>query len=437
MAADPRPAGRPGARVRATGMLVHAGQLATLAGGDGPLRGVVTDPGIVRDGALAWEGERIVWVGPSTEADSGVELPPGAEVYDAGGRAVVPGLVDPHTHLLFAGSREDEWEERLRGVSYAEIAARGGGILSTVRATREARSADLKRLTEERLRRCLEWGVTTVEIKSGYGLSLESELKCLEVLDAIRREGRYEIVVTFLGAHEVGPEFRGRRDEFVREVARNWIPEVARRKLAEFFDVFCEKDVFELADTRTLCEAAAGAGFALKLHADELAPLGGAGLAAELGAVSADHLIHASDADIDRMGGAGTIPTLLPGTSLMLGAPWARAARMLERNLPVALATDCNPGTCCTENLPLMGSLALGGYRMPPLTALAAVTRNAACAVGRGDRLGRLEPGFQMDAMLLEEESPSSLFYHVGARHARAVWKRGRLVFKKEPACNP
>jgi len=426
-----------GARVRATGLLRHAGQLATLAGGEGPLAGQVRDPGLIADGAVAWEGARVVWTGPSAAARAHVELAPGAREFDAGGRAVVPGLVDPHTHLLFAGSREAEWEERLRGVSYAEIAARGGGILSTVRATREASPAALKAQTEARLQRCLEHGVTTVEIKSGYGLSLDSELKCLEVLADIAREGRFEVVPTFLGAHEVGPEFRGRRADFVREVARHWIPEVARRGLADFFDVFCERGVFELEDSRTLCEAAAAAGLRLKLHADELAPLGGAGLAADLGAVSADHLIHASEPDLLKMRGAGTLPVLLPGTSLMLGAPWAPGHRMLELGLPVALSTDCNPGTCYCENLPLMGSLALGAYRMPPLTALAAVTRNAAYAVGRGDRLGRLEPGYQMDAVLLEEESPAALFYHVAARHARAVWKRGELVYSKEPACNP
>ncbi|MBI5835659.1 MAG: imidazolonepropionase [Candidatus Eisenbacteria bacterium] len=419
-------------RVAATGLLLHAGQLVTLAGGEGPLRGVVGDAGVIPDGALAWRGEDIVWTGASSEAERGVELLPGGLRFDAGGRAVVPGLIDSHTHMVFAGHRDEEWEERLRGVSYAEIAARGGGILNTVRATRAAGVPELKSLAECRLQRALEAGVTTVEIKSGYGLSLESELKILEVVDLIRREGRYDVVPTFLGAHEVGPEFRGRRADFVREVARTWIPEVASTGRAEFFDVFCEKDVFELEDTRAMCEAALAAGLRLKLHADELHPLGGAGLAAELGSVSADHLVHASDSDLEKMGASGTIPVLLPGTSLMLAIPWARAARMLEMGLPVALATDCNPGTCYCENLPLIGSLALGGYRMPPLTALAAVTRNAACAVGRGGRLGRLQTGYRMDAVMLEEASPASLFYHVSAPHARVVWMRGEVAFRRD-----
>ena len=427
----------PGAPIPADGLLVNAGVVATLAGGGGPLCGRVDDPGLVRGGAVAWKDGRIVWTGPSSDAERAVALDPGGARHDAGGRAVIPGLVDSHTHLMFAGSREDEWEERLRGVSYEEIAARGGGILSTVRATREASPAELRTSARQRLARALSHGVTTVEVKSGYGLSLASELKMLEVLRDIAAEGPFEVVPTFLGAHEVGPEFRGRRSEYVREVSRNWIPEVARRGLADFFDVFCEKDVFELDDSRAMCEAALGAGLQVKLHADEFYPLGGAGLAAELGAVSADHLIRARVPDLEKMRDAGTIPVLLPGTSLMVGAPWAPAREMLELGLPVALATDCNPGTCYCEHLPLVGSLALGGYRMPPATALAAVTRNAAHAVGRGDRLGRLEPGYQADLVLLDEESPAGLFVHVGAAHARAVWKRGRLVYEsgKEPTC--
>lgn len=419
-------------RIPADGLLVHARRLVTMGGGEGPLGGRVRDVGVIEDGAVAWSGSRICWTGPSREAHSAVALEQGARMFDAGGRCVVPGLVDSHTHLLYAGNREDEWEERLSGVSYAEIAARGGGILSTVRATREAEPETLRLLAVGRLQRSLEFGVTTVEVKSGYGLSLESELKSLQVLARINREGPYEVVPTFLGAHEVGPEFRGRRKDYVTEVATNWIPEVARSSLADFFDVFCEKGVFELEDSRVMCEAAISCGLRIKLHADEFFPLGGAGLAAELGAVSADHLICARQADLEKMRDAGTIPVLLPGTSLLVGAPWAPAGAMLDLGLAVALATDCNPGTCPCEHLPLIGSLALGGYRMPPLTALAGVTRNAAYAVGRGDRLGRLVPGFQMDAVLLEEESPGSMFVHMGSRPARAVWKRGSLVYQKE-----
>ncbi len=418
-------------RLPADGILLHASPLVTLAGGEGALGGLVEDLRAIPDGAVAWMGETIVWTGPSAAAAEAVELEPGASSYDATGRPVVPGLVDPHTHMLFAGEREAEWEERLRGVSYAEIAARGGGILSTVRATREASGESLRDSLAERLQRALEFGVTTVEVKSGYGLTLESELKCLEAMVAAETLGPYEVVPTFLGAHELPLEFRDRREDFVRAVSREWIPEVARRGLADFFDVFCERGVFGLEETRVMCEAAQAAGLLVKLHADELCRLGGAGLAAELGAVSADHLIHVSHGDLEKMRAAGTIPVLLPGTSLLLGAPWAPAGEMLALGLPVALATDCNPGTCYSENLPLMGSLALGGYRMPPATALAAVTRNAASAVGRGDRLGRLEPGFQMDAVLLDEPSPAGLFVHVGSSQARAVWKRGELVVER------
>ncbi len=419
-------------RIPVDGLLLHAGKLVTLAGGSGPLGGRVSDAGVIEDGAVAWAGSRVAWTGASREAEAALDLAPGAFAHDAEGRCVVPGLVDAHTHLLYAGSREDEWEERLRGVTYAEIAARGEGILSTVRATREADPETLRLLATARLQRSLENGVTTVEVKSGYGLTLESEIKSLQVLARINLDGPYEVVPTFLGAHEVGPEFRGRRPDYVREVVRNWIPEVARLGLADFFDVFCEKGVFELEDSREMCEAAASHGLRVKLHADEFFALGGAGLAAELGAVSADHLICARTEDLEKMRDGGTIPVLLPGTSLLVGAPWAPASVMLDMGLPVVLATDCNPGTCPCEHLPLMGSLALGGYRMPPLTALAGVTRNAAFAVGRGDRLGRIEPGFQMDAVLLEEDSPAGLFVHMGSRPARAVWKRGRLVYQKE-----
>jgi imidazolonepropionase len=383
------------------------------------------DPALLENAAVVIEGEAITWVGPAAE------LPPvlhHAELIDAAGKAVIPGLIDSHTHLISAGARADEFEQRLQGRTYQEIAARGGGINATVRSVRQASRQELMDLARSRLQRLLRFGVTTVEVKSGYGLSLADELKCLEAVAELNAEGPWQLVPTFLGAHAVPPEYAGDRAGYVRLVAEEMLPEIARGRWAEFCDVFCETGVFSLEESERILTAARRLGFRLKLHADELTPLGGAELAARLGATSADHLLHISDQGIDALAEAGTVATLLPGTAFFLGLDYAPARRLIERGVTVALASDCNPGTCPSENLPLAGAMACTQMKMLPAEALAGLTLNAAAALGRADRIGSLEPGKQADLVILDVPDYRQLFYHFGVNHVWRVIRRGQVV---------
>ncbi len=341
---------------------------------------------------------------------------------------MLPGLVDSHTHLIFAGTREDEFELRLQGVSYAEIAARGGGINATVRRVREASREQLKELARRRLDRMLAFGITTVEVKSGYGLSPADEIKCLEVIAELNREHPCDLVPTFLGAHEIPAEYRHDREAYLRLVIERMLPEVAGRRLAEFCDVFCEQGVFSVAESERLLHAAADHELKRKIHADEFTPLGGAELAARVGATSADHLLHITDAGIEALAAAGTVATLLPGTAFFLGLPYGPARRLIDRGLPVALASDCNPGSCMTENLPLIGSIACTQMKMLPAEVMAALTLNAAAALGRSDRIGSIEPGKQADLLVCDVPNYKLLPYHFGVNHVGTVIKSGRVV---------
>ncbi len=369
---------------------------------------------------------RIDWIGPTAGLPA---VAADAEIIDATGKTVLPGFIDSHTHLLFAGWREDEFEQRLHGLSYQEIAARGGGINATVERVRQASKDELKRLARSRLDHFLRFGVTTVEVKSGYGLTLADEVKCLEAIAELNAEGPLELVPTFLGAHAVPSEFRGDRDGYLRLLVDEMLPEVARQRLAEFCDVFCETGVFSVADSERILRRAQDLGLGLKLHADELSPLGGAELAARLGAVSADHLLCVTDAGIDALAAAGTVATLLPGTAFFLGLPYAPARRLIQRGVAVALASDCNPVTCPTENLPLVGAMACMQMQMLPVEAVTALTLNAAAALGRSDRIGSLEVGKQADLVIFDVPDYRHLFYHFGVNHVWRVIKRGRVVY--------
>src|SRR5436309_3593384 len=309
--------------------LVHAAQVVGLTRpGERCRRGrAMRDPGVVEDGAVVLEGDTIAWVGPTAELPP---LPPDAEVLDVSGQVVLPGFIDSHTHLVFAGSRDGEFEQRLQGLTYQEIITRGGGILNTVRRVRAASREELKALARTRLRRLLGFGVTTVEVKSGYGLTPADEMKCLEVVADLNAEGPWELVPTFLGAHAVPPEFQADRAGYVNLLCEDMLPEVARAGLAEFCDVFCETGVFDLEESQRILDRARSLGLGLKVHADELTPLGGAELAAGLGAVSADHLLCVSEAGVEALAGSGTVATLLPGTAFFLGMPFAPARRLLE-----------------------------------------------------------------------------------------------------------
>lgn len=380
---------------------------------------------IIPDGSLLIEGEAIAWLGPAAEVPP---LPPDTNVLDTRGKIVIPGLVDCHTHLVFAGDRADEFEMRIEGLSYEEIAARGGGIVRTVAATRQASRDQLLQETRRRLDRMLSLGVTTVEVKSGYGLSLAAEVRLLEAINELAEEHACELVPTFMGAHEVPSEWRHDRAGYVRLVAEEMIPAVADRKLAEFCDVFLERGVFDRNETERILRAGQSYGLRPKLHADEFSDSGGAELAAAVGAVSADHLIRISDAGIQALHGSKTVAVLLPGTSWFLRIDYAPARRLIDAGVPVSLATDCNPGSCMTENLFLIGTLGCVQLRMLPAEVLTALTLNAAAALGRSDRIGSLEVGKQADVVICDVPDYRQLFYHFGVNHVHTVIKRGRVV---------
>lgn len=410
-------------------LIKHAAELVTCAGLAPKAGPAMSDIGIISDGALLAEAGKIIWVGPTAELP---ELDESQwEVIDAAGQCVMPGFVDSHTHMVFGGYRAEEFFWRLGGTPYLEILERGGGILNTVQATRAAGLGELKELAGRRLADMLAMGVTTVEGKSGYGLDKETELRQLAAMAELNREQPVEIVPTFMGAHAVPPEYKGRTDEYVEYIIGEVLPAVAEQGVAEFCDVFCEQGVFSLAQSRRLLEAAKSLGLKAKLHADEIVPLGGAELAAELEACSADHLLQASDAGIEALGKKGTVATLLPMTAFCLREPYARARAMIDSGAAVALATDYNPGSCFSHSVPLVASLAAIQLEMKPAEIVTALTINGAAAVSRADRVGSLELGKQADIVILDYPSHLFLVYHAGMNIVDKVIKHGQLVWNK------
>ena len=373
-----------------------------------------------RDGAIVFVGREEDWRREGTAA-------PGAVAVDARGGAVVPGLVDPHTHVIFAGDRRDELRRRLSGATYAQIAASGGGIVSTVRATRDAPAAVLEAATRARLDEMLRCGTTTCEAKSGYGLTTESELKTLRVLKDLDKSHPIDISPTFMGAHEVPVEYRDRRREYVERIVNDMIPAVARERLAEWCDVFCETGVFTPEESREILEAARRAGMKLRIHADELGPSGGSRVAAACRVRSADHLIFVDDEGAAAMAQAGVVATLLPIASfyLKLGR-FAPARALIDRGVAVALATDVNPGAGYSPSMPFAMALACFGMGLTFEEALVAATINAAYSLDRHDRVGSLEVGKQMDAVIVD--GPAVDLLRVGPATITAVVKRGQVV---------
>lgn len=362
-------------------------------------------------------------------------------VLDAQGSLVTPGLVDPHTHLVFAGWRQKELALKLKGMSYLDILQMGGGILDTVRNTRAAGHQELEALALTSLDRMVAHGTTTCEVKSGYGLDLPSEIKSLQVIQELNKKHPVDLVPTFMGAHAVPPEYKDKVADYVRVVNEEMIPEVARLKLAEFNDVFCEQGVFDLEQSREILECGQKYGLTPKAHAEELTALGGASMAAQVGAISAEHLIHATDQGIEDMSQSGTIAVLLPATSLNLGAKFARARDMIAAGVPVALATDFNPGSCPTESLQLIMNLACMKYKLTPEEVLTAVTLNAAAAINRADSIGTLEPGKQADVVLWDAPDLDFIMYRFGTNLVKTVVKKGQVFTipkKLEPvlSCN-
>jgi imidazolonepropionase len=404
-------------------VLRGAGELVTMAPGVVP--GAEGELGVLRHAALAARDGRIVWVGPERDLAAAAIAADAIEV-DAGGACVTPGFVDPHTHAVFAGSRAAEFEARLAGMTYSEILASGGGINSTVRATRAASLEELEALTARRLDTFLLHGTTTLEVKSGYGLTTEDELKMLR---AARVQHPMRRAYTHLGAHFVPPEYEGRPDEYINLVCAEMLP--AAEGMAEFVDVFCDEGAFTVDQSRRVLQAGEALGMRAKLHADELALSGGSELAAELGCVSADHLIHIGAAQISALRDAGVVAVMLPGTSFSLSAKYAPARELLAAGAMVALATDFNPGTCYCENMQMAIALACQGMKLTPSQALRAATLGGAAALGRTDQVGSLEAGKWCDLLVLDGEGHHELGYHFGVNIVREAIVGGRVVVSR------
>ena len=409
-------------------LFVNASQVVTCAGPARARRGrEMNELELRTQTAVAVTGKRIVAVGPESELRERYRH---AREIDCGGGVLTPGLVDSHTHAVFGRPRFEEQEMRAWGLDYMEIARRGGGIHSSVRDLRSRSAEDLTALTISRLQRLAAYGATTVEVKSGYGLTLEDELKALGVIARLRGQLPMRIVPTFLGAHEIPLEHRGSeqaRAEYVDLLVNEMIPRVAQEQLARFADVFCERGVYTIPESRRILLAAREHGLLLKLHADELTSSGGAELAAELDATSADHLAAISNEGIRALGGSRTVATLLPGTMLFLGKSTRAPARdLIEAGVPVALATDFNPGTSPTPNLPLVLTLGVSQLGMSVAEVIVAATVNGAAALAIADRVGQLAPGFSADLALFEVGDIRELPYWYGDRRCLCTWVRGK-----------
>jgi imidazolonepropionase len=411
--------------------VINCKQLVTLAGPQRPRVGTeLRELGMIEDGAMLVRGERIEKVGQRSKLES--QIDPGAKIVDAGGRIVLPGFVDAHTHPVFAGTRANEFEERASGATYQEIAARGGGIQSTVRATRSATLDELVRAGKRFAEWFLRTGTTTIEAKSGYGLSVEDELKLLWAIKRLNEETPLRYVPTFLGAHEIPEEYRNRRDQYVSLVIDEMLPRVAEEKLAEYCDVFCEDRVFTSDESWKILSAARYHGLGLRIHAEQLSLSGGAKLAAELGTVTADHLEHTDAEGISALRSAAIQPVLLPGSVYALGSSRYPAAReMIDAGLAVVLATDFNPGSSPTPSMPMILSLASTHMKMTPAESITAATINAAYSLNRGNELGSLQAGKLADFVIHDCLDYREIPYFFGIEHAWEVYTAGQLAFRR------
>ena len=407
-------------------LLIHNISLLQTPVGSTSLRGTAQGENRkYRNASVLIDGEAIVSI---TEGGALPPCPPDTRRLDAGGAFVTPGWVDAHTHLVFGGWRQHEIPLKLKGAGYLEILQAGGGILDTVRQTRQMSEDALFSRAMGFLDEQLRLGVTTTEIKSGYGLDLENERKQLRVVRRLNEEHVMDVVPTCMAAHAVPPEFAGRADAYVDYVCETILPQVAKERLARYCDVFCETGAFSVAQSRRVLEQARSLGFGLKIHADEIDAFGGAQLAGELGAVSAEHLIATDDSGICALAAGSVTACLLPQTSLYLCKNFARAREMIAQNVAVAIASDFNPGSCPSLNLQLSANLAYLRYRMTPEETLSALTLNAACAIGLGEKLGTVEPGKQADLTLWNADGMEMLCYRMGSNQVKAVVKKGKVV---------
>lgn len=407
--------------------IVNTSQVVTLRGPARARTGAeMRELGIVDNGIVLVDGERIAAVGAPSE----VQVPAGCDLVDAGGRLVMPGFVDAHTHAVFAGSRADEFELRIAGASYTEVAARGGGIRATVRRTRAATEQQLFDVARRHAEWFLRCGTTTIETKSGYGLTLADELKMLRVIRRLDAEGVIRTVPTFLGAHDIPDEYRGRPQDYVELVTREMLPRVASQRLAEYCDVFCEPEIFGVVESRQVLQAARSLGLGLRMHVDQLSDSNGAALAAELRAATADHLECTDTAGIAALQDAGVQPVLLPGAVYALrGDSYPDARVMIDLGLPIVLATDFNPGSSPTPSMTMILSLAATQMRLCAAESITASTVNAAYSVGRGASIGTLEPGKLADIVIHDCRDHRELGYYFGIEHACRVFLGGREVY--------
>jgi imidazolonepropionase len=415
-------------------VIKNIAQVLTLQGNPPPrVRSSMVELGIIENGAILIRAGRIAWAGPTRDLPV-QDLNRRHQIIDGAGLDLVamPGFVDSHTHPIFAGTRALEYELRSQGKTYHEIAAGGGGIQASVRQLRNAAVDQLVTRAERYFELFLGHGTTTVEAKSGYGLSLDHEVKMLESLAILSKRSRLQVIPTFLGAHAFPEEHRESRDDYVREIMRVMIPRVAKEKLAVYCDVFCDDGYFTVDEARAILEAAKDAGLGLRIHAEELAHSGGARLAAELGASSADHLEWVDDRDITAMSKAGTVATLLPGTAFNLGlARYPPARKLIAAGVPVALATDFNPGSCFTLNMQLILSIACSQMHMTPAETITAATINGAYSLGLSGSLGSIEQGKQADIVLMDVGDYREIPYFFGVNHCLVVIKKGSVVINR------
>ena len=407
--------------------VLHASQLVTLAGPKRPRVGAeMSELGIIRNGGMLIRDGTIDMIGPSNEIEKKSR---DAEIVDASGRVVLPGFVDAHTHLVFAGNRLDDFERRARGETYAQIAKAGGGIWSTVEKTRAANDIDLLEQAKKHAGWFLKCGTTTVEAKSGYGLTVDDELKILRVIRRLKDETPLEFVPTFLGVHAIPHEDRQSPQRYVDLVINEMLPRVAKEKLAEFCDVFCEEGYFDIERSREISTAAKKLGLKLRIHADQLSNSGGAKLAGELNATTADHLEKTEEQGIAAMKAGGVQPVLLPGSVYSLGSTcYPRTREMIETGLAVVIATDFNPGSSPSPSMPMMLSVACTQMRMSPAEAMTASTINAAYSLGRGDKIGSIEPGKLANFSIFDCEDYRELAYWFGFSQTSSVYVNGERV---------
>ncbi|MCK4956498.1 MAG: imidazolonepropionase [Candidatus Cloacimonetes bacterium] len=408
-------------------IIFNANQLLTLAGKSGVRIGEeMNNLGIIDDGAVAIKDGKIVEVGLTSEIFVKYEAD---NMLDALDKVVMPGFVDPHTHPVFYSTRENEFEMRIMGKSYVDISQSGGGIRSSIAGVREASEDELYKLARKRVEKLISCGTTTLEAKSGYGLTTESELKMLRVIKRLSQDLPIDIIPTFMGAHEFPTEYKDNREAYIRLLKEEMMPAVKEAGLAEYCDIFTEDHVYNIEQSRDILNHAKKLGFKLRMHADEIEPIGGAELAGEVGAISADHLGACSDAGIAAMRDSGVIATLLPGTLFSLGMKsYARARAMIDAGCPVALATDYNPGSCNCDSMQFVITLACLQMKMTVAEAITASTINAAYALERGDKVGSIEEGKQADILIMDMPSYKFLPYHFGSNNVETIIKNGVVI---------